>query len=147
VPAAEIIGPALPDLQGVAVEVGNNPRPRPAQLFASLPSITAERGVWLARNSVLGHQIKSLTSEFAADPTPLPCMPWSQAWGFEYHWDTPVPAYAGTEWARSGCFSADRSCTSSSLAWAASLDPVLPDPDCESAHHSEFGFAVAVSES
>jgi hypothetical protein len=43
------------------------------------------------RNSLLGHQIKALTSSSRRFYLLPPRMPWSRAWGFRTRWDTSVP--------------------------------------------------------
>jgi hypothetical protein len=72
----------------------------------------------------------------------LLCMPWSQAWGFRYHWDAPVRAHTTPA----------RLLLGSSVAHElfyrlGGFDRifVLPDPDGEPASPGELSVGVAVA--
>jgi hypothetical protein len=83
-----------------------------------------------------------LTSGFHAVIQLLLYMPWSQAWGFRYHWDTPVRARTRPARRRLGGSVAHE--LFYRLGRFAGIF-VLPDPDGQLARSGELGIGVAVA--
>jgi hypothetical protein len=72
----------------------------------------------------------------------LLCMPWSQAWGFRYHWDMPVRARTRPARRLPGSSVAHE--LFYRLGRFAGIF-MVPDPDCEPARRGEMGVGVAVT--